>query len=289
MDGSYLPYPLDVYSLAELYKEVIGDRRNNSNIFQQFNEIIRTAANITSLTEANQSVVNAYCVRRSSVVLSEGLNKIWATVELYSQLKGRCPICDSFNSGFLTSTTIPTLHYANMSLLISLLTLIGVILSRNRRGDQFIYLRQGDNLTKFSRTKYIRWLTGSNQGRGNWHQDLITIARNLLPNLPIIIEFDKLDCIRKIRNYLHYSILSSETLLAQFAEGNYTRCLKVSLDLADTIFKFLRSDLRITSFREDIFKRYEQLNKKGQELISYYNRSLAQLSRVPDCHCINDL
>ncbi len=168
-------------------------------------------------------ILNAHMFLRAFNQANEACNRLWATIELSLHAENEGLFCDKFNKGFLTTSIVPTLHYANITSIISILSLYGVCSLRqpHKPRDFMNLIRCGDSIHLVKRKDYIKELSGS--GKKQWHIGIFTIYEALLKHgikIPAIDLTDSYDLL-KARNALDYDLLGQTTMGGAFGEDIY--------------------------------------------------------------------
>ena len=168
--------------------------------------------------------LNMYFLYRCLNQVNEACNKLWGTMELYNQLAKGPPIYSGFNPGYLSSTTVPTLHYANMSALVSLITLFGVCswVEKGQKNWFYNLVRTSNGLIIKERTKHLVDTFGT--AKVGWHQQVIQMYEGFcnhgisLPDINII-ETKRL---LSERNRVQYDILTQTTMKGMYGNGYFS-------------------------------------------------------------------
>jgi len=123
--------------------------------------------------------LNIYLLNRSMHQINEACNKLWSTLEVYHSIKSEAGLCGKFRADFLTSSTVPTLHYANISALLSILSLYGLssIAERGRTLIFYNLVRTGDGMRLWERNRYLREAFG--YVKEGWHAQVLQIYEGL--------------------------------------------------------------------------------------------------------------
>ncbi len=216
--------------------------------------------NVLALFSANQQ-------------LNEACNKMWATAELANITRVSVwrrkydPVGPGFGGIFVSSTLIPTLYYAQISAMISLLASFGClpILSR---GVPFYLVRTQEGWKAYNRRVYVASVCG--RKINGWHEQIIETyfsltTRNIsLPRLPQR-DVAKL---KELRNEMHYNILGDLKMWRTPARrGMIAKLVPVVDNTIVSAICVLRSiksvstgcDERYSSLRESMKKRLKLL------------------------------
>jgi hypothetical protein len=135
------------------------------------------------ISEAYSPLLNAYSVIRAMIQSNESCNKVWSTMELLYALTPRkrtYSLCDSFDVEFTGSTIIPTLYYAQVAALTSLMSSYGSVSIRDKNTDQSYNLVRTKNGWRLDhRNRHIRDLLGVKADPG-WHKRIRQIIEGLM-------------------------------------------------------------------------------------------------------------
>ncbi|MEM3798285.1 MAG: hypothetical protein QXY74_07640 [Candidatus Bathyarchaeia archaeon] len=181
--------------------------------------------------------LNAYSIYSANQQLSEACNKLWTTVELSNMTsrqiwkKSYLPIGEQFSGIFSLGTLIPTLYYAEISSIVSILSSFGcvpILLGR----IPFYLLRTDGGWTIVKRSEYVR---STLQIRVlSWHDCIIGTYVGLstkgtkLPRIPL----SKVKRLRKLRNEMHYQILGDLRMWRIYkTTGAYQKHLPIAIEI----------------------------------------------------------
>lgn len=164
--------------------------------------------------------LNQHLYLRACNQVNEVCNKLWAACELYSHLREDESnwFSREFNSGFLPTSTIPTLYYAEVSSMISLLHFFGVgsfMLGRREFWD-LVRTRRGFKVQK--RSEHVKALT--NQSGEGWHSQVILLYAGLLNGgigLPRV-EMENVRKLKQDRMRCDYGLIAQTTMVGVFGE-----------------------------------------------------------------------
>jgi hypothetical protein len=221
-----LPYPANLKEISRLVGPLVDQleaemwpaKRTTPEHIIRFFKVIKQP--IVDKSYSMYSALNQYSLFRATNQLCEAANKLWSTVELYAQVRRFPRFCKQFNTGFLLSSTIPTLYYANMSAMLSIMTCYGIISIRSQ-GQSINLIRTEDGFKLFNREKYLRDMFG--QCPHGWHDQIIQMYEEFPQkgiNLPDI-NLKKVKELKGLRNQYHYDILSETTMANVFGEIQY--------------------------------------------------------------------
>lgn len=211
---------------------------------------------------------NIYSIYCSNQQVNEACNKLWATIELTNVTsrnmwkKNYSPIGENFSGIFLLGTLIPTLHYSQLSAMISMLSSFGCIPLIINRTPYFL-IRTGRGWMLFRRPVYLKETLGISAH--GWHEQIIRVydkfnAKGVeLPTLNI----RKIMKLKDLRNSLHYEILGDLRMWRIFksrkAYATYLPLVIKSIELAiDNLTKIKKvtsgCDTRLLNLQNNLKK-----------------------------------
>ena len=281
-------FPTLTADIKNLYSHLGIPIQKQTYVFEDFEKLLKTSKlpGEFAITSSDKDLIDLYCLYRSWISFSEGLNRIWTTVEMHKQISDNGLKCNNFGIWFSNSSTIPNLHYANIAFLVSYLTALGVVPVRKGIDDLFL-IRQKSSFCGYKKGDYVRQLLGK-ASKGNWHENIILVTKKIASETGSSLPLDNVDCVRKARNYLDYALLASSTLFSQIGERYYGKCLSVSADLASAVFRVLSSELGIKS--ENASEgRFDQLLPVCRELIKKYKNSNRNKTLEREVPCLANL
>jgi len=183
--------------------------------------------------------LNLHLLYRSMHQVNEACNKLWSTTELYHHAKKDIALCNSFSPAFLGSSTIPTLHYANCSAIISIMSLFGLgsWVKREKGLEFFNLIRTSDGMFLEERANYLNSLVGS--AHKGWHWQVLETYRGLVTNGRKLPKID-LEQSRELllaRTRYHYDVLGHTTMAEVYGVDEYFKFLPT---VVDSIFEAIR-------------------------------------------------
>jgi hypothetical protein len=206
--------------------------------------------------------LNIYSIYSANQQLNEACNKLWTTVELSNMTsrqiwkKSYLPIGEQFSGIFSLGTLIPTLYYAEISSIVSILSSFGcvpIILN----GTPFYLLRTESGWTMVKRSEYVENMLKINAH--SWHDRIIGTYERLSTKgikLPRI-SLSRVRKLKKLRNEMHYQILGD---LRMWRMYNSTRAYQKHLPTAIKIVKVAINNLtEIKCVTTGCEKRFENL------------------------------
>jgi len=175
--------------------------------------------------------MNIYFLNRSMHQVNEACNKLWATVELYYGMKTGRKLCRRFNENFLPTSTIPTLHYANISAILSILSLFGLASIAYKKGRLRFYnlVRTADGIILIERNKHLSKIFGT--AKRGWHEQILQMYEGLRGKRIELPEIDMEGCKRlmKARLKYHYDILGQTTMRDAYGVERYFDLIPVAI------------------------------------------------------------
>ena len=235
-----LPQPKDLKGIALMYglNRFFSSKRNlvgkTFRIDRYISRLMR--GDILKPKTAVYDRMNVYFLNRSMHQANEACNKLWATLELYYGMKTGKKLCRRFNENFLPTSTIPTLHYANISALLSILSLFGVASIAYRKGKLRFYnlVRTADGIILIERNRYLSEIFG--MAKRGWHEQILQMYGGLRRKGIRLPEIDMEDCRRlmKARLKYHYDILGQTTMKDVYGVEKY-------FDLLPVVVRSIRS------------------------------------------------
>ena len=278
--------PVNPDQIKTLYS-TNGTRLNQTNCFKRVDEILKGIKIPGEFANKpnEKEIMDLYCDYRSWIVFSEGMNKIWPTVELHlKELEGQMKV-EGFHIWYSNSTTIPALHYANIYFLISFITAFGVVPLRIKKEDVFL-IRQGSSYYAIKKGEYIKQRSLTKPDR--WHEGMLKVAEDVAKESEITLPFQEIDCIGKARNFLDYQILTKEDLSFQIGELYFGKSLKLSMNLAYTIYKVFTKDLGLSP-RNKFDVRLNSLVQHSEKVINRYESKTQIKALEKEVPCLKKL
>ena len=239
--SSLLPKPQILRDIILIYglNKFFTSKRNligkNFSIDTYLNEL--RAGKVIQPHSISFDRMNMYFLNRSMHQTNEACNKLWSTIELLYSAKSDKRLCKKFCEDFASSSAVPTLHYANISSILSILSLFGVasVINRDKRLTFYNVIRTAKGMIMIERNKYLKEVFGS--VKTGWHVQVLQTYAGLsergimLPNIDIDMSHQLL----KERSKFHYDILGQTNMHGVYDIENYFRFLPTvvtSIDLA---------------------------------------------------------
>jgi hypothetical protein len=216
--SSLLPNPRDLEKISLMYglnKLFTSKKLPDGTGFSLNNAISRLKTGHIVLPSSPMfDEFNLFFLNRSMHQANEACNKLWSTVEIHYNIENNENICKKFSCDFLPSSTVPTLHYANMSALLSILSLFGLssVVDRKRGMTFYNIVRTKNGVILMERSKYLRSLFGS--AKSGWHAQVIQTYDGLM-NMGVDLPFIDIGNTKKLqtaRAKFHYDILGQTNM-----------------------------------------------------------------------------
>lgn len=168
-------------------------------------------------------VLNQHLYLRACNQVNEACNKLWAACELYSHLREdeTSLLSKEFNSGFLPTSTIPTLYYAEVSSMISILHFFGVGSFKVGRREFLDLVRASKGFKIQKRSDHVKALT--DQKGDGWHSQVILLYAGLLKagvGLPKV-EMENVQKLKEDRMMCDYGLIGQTTMAGVFGERRF--------------------------------------------------------------------
>jgi len=203
--------------------------------------------------------MNMFFLNRSMHQANEACNKLWATVELLYSAKSTNRLCNKFCEQFVPSSAVPTLHYANVSALLSILSLFGVssIAQRVKRLTFHNVIRTANAIVIVERNKYLNEVFGS--VKSGWHAQILQTYDGLrrrgvmLPKIDIKSSSELL----RERSKFDYDILGQTSMRGAYGVENYFKPLPTVVTSIDLAIKSIQQIIKPLPNRCD--SRFEEL------------------------------
>lgn len=226
------------------------------------------------LDSREYDIINVYFLNRAMHQVNEACNKLWSTLELHHGMKGKGMLCKRFDAAFLPSSTVPTLHYANISALISILSLFGLcsVVDRSSRRMVFYNLvRTIDGMKLIERNRYLREVFGT--VKKGWHAQILQTYEGLLKKGTELSDVNIVECkkLQTERSKFHYDILSQTSMSGNLGVHSYFQFLPVVLNSISCSLDNIHQIIKCIPNRCD--KRFKELKKHALLEIEAYNSS----------------
>lgn len=261
----YLPSPKDINKISHLYglnrymdkkhRWMFDEKRIEKHVqWLQKGEVARQK-------QDSYDRLNMHFLFRSLNQINEACNKLWATVEVYYHVLECGPVCKDFSREFLPTSTIPTLHYANMSSLVASLALFGICswAERGQRIKFYNLVRTNEGIFIIGRKQYLSELCGS--ARTGWHAQVIQTYETLQKEGIIMPKIDIDQCreLQKERNKFDYDVLSQTTMDGMYGMDVYFEHLYMVVKMIDNSIENMKKVVEEIPNKCDI--RFEKLKK----------------------------
>ena len=261
-----IPYPNDLDKISLMYG--LNKLFNSKRLPDGKGFSIQTAVNW--LKKGNVFIagsppfdeINLFFLNRSMHQANEACNKLWSTVEIHYSAERQKNFSKKFSCDFLPSSTVPTLHYSNMSASLSILSLFGLssIVDRKKGMTFYNIVRTKNGIVLMERSKYLKEIFGG--AKSGWHAQVIQTYDGLkkmglgLPDISI----SDTKRLQTARAKFHYDILGQTNMSGFPGVQVYFDFLPVvtnSVKLAiDSLHKI------INPIPNGVDTRFNDLNKK---------------------------
>lgn len=173
----------------------------------------------------------AYSLRRGITQMNESVNKLWTTLEI-AHLGKTSSLCSGFDIDFSLGTLLPTLYYSRISLIVSFLSMFGIVSlsSYDNKKEKLLFynlIRTKNGWRIYERKRYLNDCFGFRSD--SWHDQVLKLYfgfADLNIQLPSISK-DNTYNLKQKRNEYHYDILKQSSMK------------KVHADSIRTYFDFL--------------------------------------------------
>lgn len=234
--ASLLPSPSKIENIARMFgsNRYFATKNNMVGQSLSIDEHLEYLSNgkIIKPSHPAYDKINIHMLNRSMHQVNEACNKLWSTAELFHAMQSKKRLCKKFDENFLPSSTIPTLHYSNISALLSLLSLFGVssIAYRSKNKIHFYNLvRTTENLVFMERSQWLGNLFGS--AKNGWHRQVLQAYEGLskkgiaLPKL----DLEKCERLLEERNRFDYDILGQTSMKGVYGTNQYFKLLPTTV------------------------------------------------------------
>jgi hypothetical protein len=199
--------------------------------------------------------------------VNEACNKLWSTAELFYAMKNKKRLCKKFDENFLSSSTVPTLHYSNISALLSILSLFGLssIAYKAKNKIEFYNLaRTSEYLIMIERSQYLNRVFGS--AKNGWHRQVLQTYDGLLKKGIALPRLDLKGCKKLLeeRNRFDYDILGQTSMKDAYGTEKYFELLPIVISSVEAAIGCLHQVLKPLPNRCD--ERFAELSIKLQNL-----------------------
>jgi hypothetical protein len=262
-----LPYPQTQSQIAEMLSKIDNRLLQCSERFIR-QQVRRPIESMLAMKEkygsdkAEAEWLDIYSIYCANQQLSEACNKLWTTVEFANVTskhvwkKSYMPIGELFSCTFSLGTLIPTLYYAEISSIISILSSFGCV-PVVVNGIPFYILRTQNGWIMVNRSEYVKNVLDINAR--SWHDRILGtyegfVAKGVkLPNIPL----SKVKTLKHLRNEMHYQILGDLRMWRMFKSTQaYQKHLPTAIQIVRVAISNLAKIKRLTTGCE---KRLESL------------------------------
>jgi hypothetical protein len=228
-------------------------------------------------TEEDSLKLTAYSIHRASNQLNETCNKLWAVLELAqaispeNQNHGKT-IGTGFSHDFSLGTIIPAAYYSQVSCIVSILSLFGVIsIYDHTTGRAYNLTRTDVGWKIYNRHSYLREALKIEKPAKGWHWELIQLYTGLhfqVADIP----FCNMNLIKNLlvnRNRVHYGVLGDVSVTAVKGIGKFFEFIPMIFENTHTAFKCLLSVWQPPS---PLLNRYKSLHQNVKQLYDSYKK-----------------
>jgi len=263
---SILPHPktLEEISLMFSLNKLFASKRNLVGKSFSIDTYVGQLKNGKTLHASSLAFdrMNVYFLNRSMHQANEACNKLWTTVELLYSAKSDKRLCKKFCEEFVPSSAVPTLHYANVAAILSILSLFGISSTVQRLRKLVFYniVRTSKGIIMVERNKYLSSLLGSS--KIGWHVQVLQTYDGLLKKgikLPNI-DISSSNKLLRERSKFHYDILGQTSMRDAYGVDSYFRFLPTTASSVERAIEAIHQVQNPIPNGCDI--RFEELNKK---------------------------
>jgi len=215
-------------------------------------------------------LINVYFLNRAMHQINEACNKLWSTLELHHGMTGKGKLCKRFAADFLPSSTVPTLHYANITAILSILSLFGLcsVVERSRKMVFFNLVRTTDGMKLVERNKYLRDVFG--MVKSGWHAQVLQTYEGLTKKGVMLPDLRIAECkrLQTERSKFHYDILSQTSMKGTPGVHSYFQFLPLVTHSIACSIESIHQIIKPIPNGSD--KRFEELKNKIIQEIDVY-------------------
>ena len=214
---NYLPWPNTKLKIRNHLKNIDERMLNCSEKFirlqvkKPVNQLISTKKPFL-LSSPQSKWFDIYSIFNANQQLNEACNKLWAGIEIMNATDNKVwkkkyePVGTKFHGSFVLGTAIPTIYYAQLSTIVSIMSIFGCIpIMLNYK--RYYIIRTKDGWQLFPRVEYLQ--NKLKTSSRSWHEVILKTFTGFKNNgikLPII-NLDKTFALKNLRNEMHYEIL----------------------------------------------------------------------------------
>lgn len=260
-----LPFPQTREEIHNLLSNIDDKMLNCTQDFiklqvkKPINEMVSKKV-IFNLNSSQAKWFNIYSVFNANQQVNEACNKIWAGMELMHATDERIwkkqytPLGDKFNGSFVLGTAIPALYYAQLSAIVSLLSIYGCVpIMVNQK--RYYLVRTINGWELFSRGDYAQNQLGISTK--SWHEVILKTFQAFKKNgikLPAI-DIDKTFDLKKLRNEMHYEILGDLRMWRAYTKRkSFFKIVPLVMETIDTSIKTIQYIKKITTGCDERFE-----------------------------------
>jgi hypothetical protein len=222
--------------------------------------------------------LNAYSIHRASNQLNEACNKLWCALELAYTIspaifgKKYTPIGNGFDYDFSLGTLIPSLYYSQISTLVSILSLFGVVsLYNHKTGKAYNLTRTKHGWRIYKRRQYLKRVLGVKEPKKGWHNELIQLFKGLCREITEIpcCNIAEIENLLIKRNKAHYQVLGDVSVGAVMGINIFFDYIPTIFENTQTAFNCL---LNVWQPSSKLLKRFRTLRENIEKVYEAYGR-----------------
>lgn len=269
--SSLLPSPSSIENIVRMYNSNRYFSTKNNLVGQNFyiSEHLEylSKGNVIKPSKQAYDKINIYMLNRSMHQVNEACNKLWSTVELFYALRNKKRLCKKFDENFLPSSTIPTLHYSNISALLSILSLFGLSSIAHKAKNKVSFynlVRTTENLVIMERRRYLASVFGS--AKNGWHRQVLQMYDGLSEKGLALPKLNLEGCKKLLdeRNRFDYDILGQTSMRDVYGTDRYFEMLPTVVSSIDAAIRCLHQVIKPLPNRCD--ERFAELSGKLDNL-----------------------
>jgi hypothetical protein len=241
-----LPEPAEIDNIARMYSvnKLFGTPKEWFAKYDYVKPAVNYLKKHNSVKRSNgrYEQLNLHMLQRSLNQANQACNKLWASVELFKQIEKNDVIIKPFNKNFISSSMVPSLHYANISALVSLLSLFGICswVERFQKMRFYNIIRTGDAIHWKERKSHLIELFSTS--KNGWHSQVIQMYFGLTKKGIKLPQIDRKDCekILDARNRYDYDILTQTSMYDVYGFETYVELLPIATKSVKCAIEYLQ-------------------------------------------------
>ncbi|MBI4210605.1 MAG: hypothetical protein HY544_03820 [Candidatus Diapherotrites archaeon] len=257
--NQFLPFPAKVPEIKSTVDQISQQKRQRFETWKGYNPEVMFAKKYKNgpiYKGDDFDDLTMHSLARANHQISEACNKIYGTSELLYTKEENAKFKE-FSLKFTGGTVLPTLYYAQITAMISILSCFGII--SIREGEKtYNLVRTGDRWQYLLRRTHLEHIAeGCPAG---WHQQILYMYEKLQENgveLPKI-DLQKTKELQALRNNYHYDILT-QTAMQYDATEKYFEYLPTVMNTTQIAITTINKIWKITNKCD---ARYQELADK---------------------------